>query len=57
MPIPIAIVTAGVAGLVAIFQALPAIIQLIQNLDLPEADKETYIKRIKDAQASLPVWE
>lgn len=30
--------------------------ELIANSDIPEADKNEYIARIKEAQASVPEW-
>ena len=45
-----------VNGSVAIIQNLPKLIELIRSANLPEADKAALIKKIQDAQASLPEW-
>ncbi len=52
----------AIAGLVSV--VLPQTVALVQQVitmikgsDLPEATKEELIKRIRDAQASVPEWK
>ncbi len=53
----LATATLLVNGIIALINALPSIINSIQNLDAPEEDKQGLIVRIKAAQTGLPAWE
>lgn len=46
-----------VAGITALMQALPAIIEAIQDMNAPKKTKAELIARIRKAQESLPEWE
>ena len=52
----LATATLLVNGIIALMNALPSIINSIQNLDAPEEDKQALIDRIKAAKADFPIW-
>ena len=53
-----AIIIAAINAFVALSSQIPTIIKSIKDLgDKTEDEKNALIQRIKDAQASLPIWE